>query len=92
MSVILTKRRSGGSGSDSNLLILNEVVLGVKNNINNVFSTSYNYLSGSLLVYYNGQRLIYNEDYKEQSANTFELVYVKPYNVDSLVVDYQIGI
>lgn len=94
MAVILTKRRSsgGGSGSYSNLLIANEVVTGEKNSSNNVFSTLYDYLTGSLFVYYNGQRLVQGKDYEEQGSNVFRLIYVRPYIEDNLMVDYQIPI
>lgn len=92
MAVILTKRRSGGGGANSysNLLIANEMAVGEKNNLNNVFSTAYNYLTGSLFVYYNGQRLVQGEDYEEQGSNNFKLIYIKPYSEDNLIVDYQI--
>lgn len=93
MAVILTKRRSGGSSGSSsyfNLLIANEIAAGVKNNSNNIFSTSYDYLTGTLFVYYNGQRLVQGKDYEEQGSNAFKLTYVRPYSEDNLIVDYQI--
>jgi len=93
MAVILTKRRSdssGGAGSSVNLLISNEDVSGEKNHTNRIFNTYYNYVIGSLAVYYNGQRLVKDTDYKEEGSNEFRLIYVKPYNDDHLIVDYQI--
>jgi len=91
MAVILTRRRSGGgSGSYVNLLIVNEAAIGSKNNLNRVFRTAYNYVAGTLSVYYNGQKLVKGNDYKERGSNVFKLVYVKPYGEDSLVVGYQI--
>jgi len=91
MAVILTKRRSDGGGSSSyiQLLIANEIADGTKNGINNIFKTLSDYLQGTLSVYYNGQRLVKDIDYKEQDLNEFKLIYVKPYNDDNLVVDYQ---
>jgi len=93
MAVILTKRRSEGGGSGSsyvNLLVANENVVGEKNHSNRIYRTFYNYIIGSLAVYYNGQRLVKDSDYKEEGLNEFRLIYVKPYNEDHLVVDYQI--
>jgi hypothetical protein len=93
MAVILTKRRSdssGGASSYVNLLISNENVIGEKNNNNRIYTTFYNYMIDTLSVYYNGQRLVNGNDYKEQGSNEFKLIYVKPYNDDHLVVDYQI--
>jgi len=91
MAVILTKRRSsGGSGAYANVFIANENAVGVRDNDNRIFTTAYSYITGTLLVNYNGQRLVKDNDYKEQSSNKFRLVYVKPYNDDNLVVDYQI--
>lgn len=91
MAVILTKRRSdGGSGAYVNLLIANEPVIGIKDHSNRIFTTAYNYITGTLAVYYNGQRLVKDNDYEEQGSNEFRLIYVKPYGNDNLVVDYQI--
>jgi len=91
MAVILTIRRSyGGTSTNANVLITNEAAIGTKNNLNKIFTTVYNYLTGSLSVYYNGQILIKNDDYEEQGPNEFRLIYIKPYSDDSLVVDYQI--
>jgi hypothetical protein len=43
-------------------------------------------------VYYNGQRLIKGSDYREDGPNGFQLIYVKPYSDDNLIVDYQISL
>ncbi|MFA7247790.1 MAG: hypothetical protein WC169_11540 [Dehalococcoidia bacterium] len=91
MAVILTTRHSGGSSTSSiNSIISNEDVVGEKNNDNTTFNTQYNYVIGALMVYYNGQRLIKDLDYKEEGGNIFRLIYIKPYVNDCLVVDYQI--
>ena len=93
MSIILTKRCGGNNGgSGINLLIANEAATGEKNGINKIFETAYSYLIGTLSVYYNGQRLIKGSDYREDGPNGFQLIYVKPYSDDNLIVDYQISL
>ncbi len=93
MSVILTKRKGGGSASSIiQLFITGEKVVGDKDNSNRVFTTARNYISSSLSLYYNGQRLIKNDDYMETGAQSFKLIYVKPYSEDSLIVDYIIPV
>lgn len=91
MAIILTRIGGGAFSHNSNLLITNESVYGNKNNNNTIFYTIRNYVIGSLLVYYNGQRLVINSDYKEQNGNSFRLIYLKPYSDDNLVVDYQLS-
>lgn len=92
MSVILTKRRSGGvDKSQLSLLITNEPADGLKNNHNRLFTTAHKYVVGTLSVYYNGQRLVEGYDYEEESGNLFRLIYIQPFEDDSLIVDYQVS-
>ena len=92
MAVILTKRRGEGSSSSSyiNLWITNELADGIKNNTNKVFGTTSDYVNNTLEVFYNGQKLIKDNDYREQGSNVFKLIYVKPHSNDNLSVNYQI--
>ena len=82
---ILTTRRGGGGSSK--ISVYGEFAVGAKDNSNKVFRTTGDYVTGSLCVYYNGQRLSGN-DYTENGGDEFELIYVKPYDVDKLMVDY----
>ena len=93
MAVILTKRK-GGSGASSliQLFITGEKVVGDKDQINALFSTYNSYVSGSLAVYYNGQRLVKDDDYREDGSQSFELFYLKPYSDDKLIADYIIPV
>ncbi len=93
MAVILTKRKGGGAASSIiQLFITGEKISGNKDNDNRTFTTASSYTSGSLSLYYNGQRLIRNDDYTETGAQSLKLIYVKPYSEDSLIVDYIIPV
>ena len=93
MAVILTKRKGGaGASSIIQLFIHGEKPTGDKDHSNRIFTTSRNYESGSLQVYYNGQRLVKNDDYTETGPQTFNLIYLKPYSDDKLLTDYVIPV
>jgi hypothetical protein len=93
MAVILTKRK-GGTGASSliQLFITGEKVAGDKDHSNMLFNTSRNYVSGSLEVYYNGQRLSKDDDYLETGAQAFTLKFLRPYSDDKLIADYIIPV
>ena len=93
MAVILTKRK-GGSGALSliQLFVTGEKVAGDKDHSNDLFVTSRNYVSGSLAVYYNGQRLTKDDDYLEMGAQLFQLNFLRPYSEDKLIADYIIPV
>lgn len=93
MAVILTKRK-GGSGASSlvQLFVTGEKVAGDKDEANALFSTYNSFISGSLAVYYNGQRLVKDDDYREEGSQSFRLHYLKPYSEDKLIADYIIPV
>lgn len=84
---ILTTRIGGSTLSS----IYNENPGGNKNHSNRTFTTDYSFTVGTLKVYYNGQRMS-GIDYSENGSNAFEFIYVKPYSVDNIVVDYVLQI
>ena len=86
---ILTSSKGGGGGGASSTSSFNEVPTGNKDHSNQLFSTFYQFVTGTLNVYYNGQRMG-DIDYVEVGNSDFEFVYVKPYLVDYLLVDYTI--
>ena len=93
MAVILTKRKGGGAASSIiQLFITGEKAGGDKDHSNRIFNTSRSYVSGSLQVYYNGQRLVKDDDYTESGPQTFRLIYLKPYSDDKLITDYTIPV
>lgn len=78
---------TGGGGGD---FITNEVPIGLINGINKTYSTSFNYLSGTLKVFQNGLRMApgATNDFIEISANVFEFN-IAPSIGDIIIVDYE---
>lgn len=85
---ILTSGKGGGGGGSSTSAF-NETPTGDKDHTNKLFSTFYQFVTGTLNVYYNGQRMAVI-DFTENGNSEFEFIYVKPYLVDSLLIDYTI--
>lgn len=77
---------SGGGGTTD--LITGEVPTGTINGVNNIFTTSANFATGSLHVYKNGVRMKGGGvDYSETASNEFTMV-VAPAIGTTLIVDY----
>lgn len=76
------------------LFIANEVMTGVINGVNVIFSTLQPYLSTFLNVYLNGKRLILNDEYIELSDNSIQIVALDliPISGDILTCDYWVKI
>lgn len=74
------------------LVLVIENATGIINSINTVFTTSHKYVSGTLRVELNGQKLIKDDDFTETNSTTFTMINA-PINdlgyVDKLVVEYQ---
>lgn len=74
------------------LILIRENAIGSINSINTVFTTGHKYISGTLRVELNGQKLIKDDDFTETNSTTFTMVDA-PINdlgyVDKLVVEYQ---
>lgn len=65
----------------------NEIPSGIKNGVNKIFTTFYNYKPNTLRVTLNGLRQVQPGDYTETSANTFTFINA-PISSDVIVVDY----
>lgn len=72
----------GGSGSEISENLSSQI-----NGVTNTFSTSEQYVSGSLRAYYNGQRMVKDVTFTELTSTTFRLTFV-PTSGDVLNVDY----
>lgn len=68
-------------------VVVNDTFTGSINSSNTVFTTTYGYTSGTLMIYYNGIRLRKTTDYTETTSRTFTLTFV-PQTGDNLIVDY----
>ena len=73
------------SGGSSNQIAEN--ITSQINGVTNTFSTGEQYISGSLRVYYNGQRMVKDVTFTELTSTTFRLTFV-PTSGDVLNVDY----
>lgn len=60
---------------------------GAIDGVNQDYTTAQDYQPGTLMIYYNGNRLRITTDYTETGSNTFHLTFV-PQVGDSLIVDY----
>jgi hypothetical protein len=70
----------------------NDDIIGAKDGVNNIFTTSNNYRTGTTKVYRNGLRMTKGAtyDYIESSANTITFAQA-PDNGDILLIDYIIN-
>jgi hypothetical protein len=55
---------------------------------NCVFYTPDDYKPGSIILFYNGQALFKDDDFKEISSNSVELIYIHPTDNTSLKASY----
>lgn len=55
------------------ILVVKETATGNVNGVNTLFSTSKKYVSGTLRVELNGQKLVKDEDYSETTDQTFTM-------------------
>lgn len=68
--------------------VVNETPIGAINGSNAAFTTSYNFVAGTVLVYLNGQRLKQIEDFNT-SGSTNILLVNSPGVGEVVLVDYQ---
>ncbi len=92
LNTVLTKGKLradylAGNTSSNPEIIINEVPFGLINSINNIFSTSQNYLTSSTELYYNGQKLILNDDYIELNNFQIEMLFI-PKSGAKIIIDY----
>lgn len=85
--VVITHSKTSGLVSVS---IIGDGVNGLKNNSNQTFTTSSDFISGTLRIYYNGQRLD-GSNFTETALNEFQLAFIKPYSEDILIADYTLN-
>lgn len=71
-------------------IILAETPSGVRDAVNQVYSTSYMYRPDRMVVYYNGQAYHSPDDFEEVGPSTFRLIHVYPDDSDELRVTYEV--
>lgn len=69
-------------------VVLNEIPSGLIDGVNNVYITAKQYSSGSLMVWYNGNALVYGTDFTESGPSQFTTTFI-PQNADNLIVAYK---
>lgn len=79
----------GGAVSDVNYFVPPEVPTGLVNGSNAVFTTSQNFVSGSTMVYRDGQLMKKTDDYFESGANQITFVSA-PASSTNILIAYQI--
>lgn len=83
-TVALVIVSGSGSGSGGGVGITGGTLTGLRNGVNKVFTTAFNFIAGSTAVYLNGLR---ESHYVESASNaiTFDDA---PLSADSLTIDY----
>ena len=66
-----------------------ELLTGLLNNSNQVFTTTNNYESGRISVLYNGQALHSPQDFTETGPNEVTFKFIRPFSTDNLRVIYE---
>ena len=56
---------------------------------NDTFTTDFNFKTGTLRVYVNGQRLIEDTDYTVIASDRFQLIHYVPKHWFDIIVDYR---
>lgn len=80
---------TGGGGNYKTDYTYN--VIGVKNNVNTVFTTTANFVSGTTRIYLNGVRLTPGVGYDYQETGTNQITFAfAPDATDQITIDYQL--
>lgn len=70
--------------------VIADTMSGAINGSNQAFSTSYEYRTDHITVYYNGQALHPDDDFTQTAADEITFVYVKPISGDNLRATYEL--
>jgi len=77
--MIVLKRLTTPQPTVSRCYELAGTLSGTLNGTNQTFYTEYDYLPGTISVFYNGQALYSPEDFTESGDNKITFIYLKPY-------------
>ena len=71
------------------LLLYKETATGFINNINTIFTSTYRFIPGTIIVYLNGLEQTLSEDYVELSTNTIQFLNPPSGGIDPDIVLFQ---
>ncbi len=72
-------------------VVIADTMSGAINGSNQAFSTSYEYRTDHITVYYNGQALHPNYDFIQTAAEEITLIYITPTSGDNLRASYELN-
>ena len=73
----------------ASVIELGTTLSGLLNDSNLIFTTEHNYISGSIVIDYNGQVLHSPSDFTESAANQITLKYITPKSGSILKATYE---
>lgn len=65
-----------------------EEAIGVRDGVNKLFTSSFDFKDDSLVVLYNGQDMTLDIDFIISTSNSFSFVYIAPKSDDVLKINY----
>ena len=66
-------------------VVVGEILQGNQNGVNRTFNTANNFISGKILITYNGQTLQKDFDFEELSTSSIRLLHFAPQSDDVLL-------